>query len=60
MHANVPQRAIKIKTIMKKDNFFNFKEENIWDVGFPMSPRKFLIGAFILTPLIVMLVIYCC
>lgn len=25
----------------------------IWDVGFPMSPRKFLIGAFILTPLIV-------
>jgi len=44
---------------MKKDNFFNFKEENIWDVGFPMSLRKFLIGAFILTPLIVMLVIYC-
>lgn len=45
---------------MKKDNFFNFKEKNIWDVGFPVSPRKFLIGAFILTPLMVMLVIYCC
>lgn len=33
---------------MKKDNFFNFKEKNIWNVGFPVSPRKFLIGAFIL------------
>lgn len=26
----------------KKDNFFNFKESNKWDIGWPMSPRLFL------------------
>lgn len=42
-----------------KKNFFNFKEKNIWDIGFPISPRKFLILCFILVPVITLLLIYC-
>lgn len=36
---------------MRKNNFFNFKEKNIWDIGWPCSPRLFFI--FISFPLIV-------
>ena len=45
---------------MNKNNFFNFKNENIWDIGFPCSPRKFIIGLFIVTLIIVLLIIYFC
>lgn len=43
---------------MNKDNFFNFKNRNIWDIGFPCSPRKFIIVMFVLTPIIILLSIY--
>ena len=28
---------------MRKNNFFNFKHKNQWDIGWPASPRKFAI-----------------
>lgn len=32
---------------MEKENFFNFKQQNKWDVGFPCSPRFFLAIVFL-------------
>ena len=43
---------------MNKNNFFNFKNKNIWDIGFPCSPRKFFMGLFIVILIIVLLAIY--
>ncbi len=51
------QSIILKKFKMKKDNFFNFKQNNIWDIGFPISPRKFIIIMFILIPIIIGLTI---
>lgn len=28
---------------MKQNNFFNFKERNMWDIGWPCSPRYIVI-----------------
>jgi hypothetical protein len=30
-----------------KNNFFNFAEQNQWDIGYPMSPRLFCLIIFI-------------
>lgn len=40
---------------MKKNNFFNFKQKNIWDIGWPMSPRKFYF--FVGMPMIIIMFI---
>lgn len=29
---------------MNKNNFFNFKQNNIWDNGWPCSPRLFTVS----------------
>lgn len=47
-----------VLNIMNKNNFFNFKQKNIWDTGFPMSPRKFIIGSITLSVLIIVLAVY--
>lgn len=31
------------KSKKNKDNFFNFNESNKWDIGWPMSPRLFVV-----------------
>ncbi len=39
---------------MNKNNFFNFKNENIWDIGWPCGPRKFLL---LLIPVLILIFI---
>lgn len=31
---------------IKNNKFFNFKEKNIWDVGWPISPRLYFLFIF--------------
>lgn len=33
---------------MKKNSFFNFKEKNVWDIGWPCSPRVYCLCAVII------------
>lgn len=40
-----------------RNNFFNFKERNIWDEGWPCSPRKFIITQIVISIIVVILII---
>ena len=40
---------------MNKHNFFNFREKNMWDIGWPCSPRTFVL---ILIPIISFLFLF--
>lgn len=37
---------------MKKNNYFNFRERNIWDIGWPCSPRLMLLSVIFSTGII--------
>lgn len=40
---------------MNKNNFLNFKEKNIWDIGWPCSPRFFCMIMTIIVAIIMMI-----
>ena len=42
---------------MRDSNFFNFKTKNQWDIGWPCSPRKFILAIVCITTLILIITI---